>query len=379
MTWDFTLRQGVKFHDGSEFTADDVVYSFHRVLALNKSPAGAFKAILKPENIQATGRHTVRFQLNQPYAPFLSTVPIVSIANSKLVKAKEKDGDWAASWLSTNDAGSGAYRLVDGSFRPNEALDLVYFREHFMGWHDNPVTKVISRQIKESSTRVLALLKGDIDATDTYLSPDQAEQIGQGKGTVVKRDESMRIFLITMQTQRPPFDNVHFRRALAYAFNYDAFIGEVMKGAAVRNVGPLPNNLWGYPKDAKGYVYDLEKAKSELALAKAEGVNTSRELEIWTDGRNQSTGLAAQVFQSDLRKLGINIRIQTSGFIQSASAASNKDTAPDMWTHWVSAYFLDPENWIGQMYDSQFHGTWKASSFYKNDQLDKLLRDARTI
>jgi peptide/nickel transport system substrate-binding protein len=48
-----------------------------------------------------------------------------------------------------------------------------------------------------------------------------------------------------------------------------------------------------------------------------------------------------------------------------------------MWIHWVSTYFVDPENWIGQMYDSQFQGTWKASAWYQNDQVDQLLRDAR--
>lgn len=50
-----------------------------------------------------------------------------------------------------------------------------------------------------------------------------------------------------------------------------------------------------------------------------------------------------------------------------------------MWVHWVSSYFIDPENWIGQMYDSQFHGTWKASCWYKNDKVDALLREARRL
>jgi peptide/nickel transport system substrate-binding protein len=53
------------------------------------------------------------------------------------------------------------------------------------------------------------------------------------------------------------------------------------------------------------------------------------------------------------------------------------ETCPDMWVHWISTYFVDPENWVGQMYDSQFHGTWKASSYYKNDEVDALLRQAR--
>jgi peptide/nickel transport system substrate-binding protein len=64
---------------------------------------------------------------------------------------------------------------------------------------------------------------------------------------------------------------------------------------------------------------------------------------------------------------------------QLVSSTSKPETTPDMWVHWVSTYFVDPENWIGQMYDSQFHGTWKASCWYKNEKVDKLLQEARRL
>jgi peptide/nickel transport system substrate-binding protein len=59
------------------------------------------------------------------------------------------------------------------------------------------------------------------------------------------------------------------------------------------------------------------------------------------------------------------------------ASTAKPETTPDMWIHWVSTYFVDPENWIGQMYDSQFAGTWKASAWYQNDEVDALLREAR--
>src|SRR5215467_11437991 len=87
MTWEFKLRSDAKFHDGSPVGAEDVVYSFKRVLALGKGPAGAFKPVLKPENISAPDKETIRFKLDTAYAPFLSAIPIVMIVNPRVVAA----------------------------------------------------------------------------------------------------------------------------------------------------------------------------------------------------------------------------------------------------------------------------------------------------
>src|SRR5689334_15178386 len=124
LTWEFKLRPGAKFHDGSEITADDVVYSFRRVLALGKAPSGAFKPVLKPDNVTAPDKYTVRFVLDHAYAPFLAAVPIVMVVNPREVKAHETNNDWGAAWLASNAAGSGAYVLDAATYRPLERVDL---------------------------------------------------------------------------------------------------------------------------------------------------------------------------------------------------------------------------------------------------------------
>lgn len=379
LTWTFTLRPGITFHDGSELTAEDVVYSFQRVLALRRGPAAAFLPILDPAGISAPDRLTVQFRLKSAYAPFLAAIPLVAIVNARLVKANEKDGDWGTAWLSSNAAGSGAYRLDPASYRPQELADLTRHREHFMGWSHNekPIDIVRVRPILETTTRVNALLRGDIDATDSYLPTDMVERVARARGVRVARDESMRVMVIRMNNRRPPFDNVHFRRCLSHAFNYPGFITGILRDYAVRNGGPIPKNLWGAPADLAGYDFDLAKARAECERAKAQGAPVEREIEVHIQTQLAQTTQAAELFQSDLRRIGVNLKIVPSTWPTLTASTAKVETTPDMWVHWVSTYFADPENWIGQMYDSQFHGTWKASSWYRNDKVDAMLREAR--
>lgn len=381
LDWEFRLRPGVAFHDGSPLTSSDVVYSFRRVLALGKAPASAFLPILKPENVTAPDPLTVRFRLDRPYGPFRAAIPIVAVVNEKLVRANERGNDWGAAWLAANEAGSGAYAFVPGSLTPNERLDLQRHEGHFLGWSDNPapVARVAMRTARETSTGVLGLMNGSIDFTDSYLPTDQVEQIQSSRIARVERHSSLRTFVIRMNNARAPFNNGNFRKAMAHAFNYDGFIGEVLKGYADRNPGPMPNPLWGAPKDAAGYAYDLGKARDFLRAAQAEGVNLRQPIRIHIQSQLEQTNQAAQLFQSDLQSLGVNLRIVSDTWANIVTATGSAETAPDMWIHWVSTYFVDPENWVGQMYDSRFHGTWKASSYYRNAEVDALLARARGL
>lgn len=379
LTWEFTLRPGIKFHDGSDMTAEDVVYSFRRLLAMRRAPAAAFTPVLTPENVTATGPRTVRFVLSAPYAPFLAAIPLVAIVNPRAIAPHVANNDWGAGWLANNSAGSGAYRLDPANYQARVSMDLARFPDHFMGWAHNqrPIEQVRARPVLETSTRVLALLRGEIDATDSYLPTDQVERVDRNARTRVARDESMRVFIIRMNNRKPPFDNRDARLCFAHAFNYQGFNDVILRGLVVRNGGPNPNNLWGNPPDLAPYAFNLETARQHCDRARAAGAPIGREIEIHIQSELEQTTQAAQMFQADLRRIGINLRIVPNTWANITSATARAETTPDMWIHWVSTYFVDPENWVGQMYDSQFHGTWKASAWYTNAEVDTLLRRAR--
>ncbi|HME95678.1 MAG TPA: ABC transporter substrate-binding protein, partial [Methylomirabilota bacterium] len=112
LTYTFKLRQGAKFHDGTEITAEDVRYSAERILAMKKGAAALIGGMLAPGATKALDKYTVQFTLAKPAAIFLAVVPEIHVVNSALLKKHEKDGDWGAAWLTNNEAGSGSYQLT---------------------------------------------------------------------------------------------------------------------------------------------------------------------------------------------------------------------------------------------------------------------------
>ena len=96
-TYTFQLRKGIKFHDGRELTADDVVFSYQRMVALKKGFSWLWQGVLTTEQVRATASHTVVFQLSQPYAPFLATLTQLFIVNKEQVLANKKPGAHGAS------------------------------------------------------------------------------------------------------------------------------------------------------------------------------------------------------------------------------------------------------------------------------------------
>ena len=368
LKWTFTLKKGSKFHDGSEVTADDVVYSMERILALKKGAAALLSRMIAPGNSKALDSHTVEFTLTQPSAIFLSIVPEIHVVNADLLREHEQDGDWGAAWLSSNDAGSGSFMLEN--YDPAVGFSATRFEDHFLGWGDKYLDAIEFRGVSEVSTRVLGLLRGDFHGTGGYLPQDQVKRLRDTDETVVLEEESMRIFLFQINNQRAPMSDPHVRRAISYAFDYDGFIDNILSGSVERNPVPIPNTMWGVPEGVAGYRYDLEAAKAELAKASAA---LDRPIDIaFLTGFSQ-TEQAAVLMQNGLRQIGVETRIVNDPWTVMVGKMQKPETSPDMVVYWISTYYADPNNWIGEMYNSKLWGTFKSSSFYKNPRVDELL------
>ena len=119
---------------------------------------------------------------------------MVVIVNPRVVKAHKKSGDWAATWLASNEAGSGAYQLIPSSHVPLELAEMEQFADHFIGWKDNPrpIAKIDWRPAQVTSTRVLALLNGSLDMTDSNLPVDQVDRIAKSPNAHIVKSPTMR-------------------------------------------------------------------------------------------------------------------------------------------------------------------------------------------
>jgi len=190
----------------------------------------------------------------------------------------------------------------------------------------------------------------------------------------ILEQESMRVFYFNIHNARGPMNDVHFRRALAYAFDYDGFVKDILKGAVARNAGPNPNNLWGSPKDLKGYTYDLEKAKAELALVK----EPIRPITIGTLAGFSETEQAATLLQNGAKKIGIDIKIESAPWPVIQSRMQDREKNYDMVPLWKSTYYVDPNNWVGEMYASRYIGT-RNTSYINDPEMDKWLDEALAI
>jgi ABC-type transport system substrate-binding protein len=365
VTYTFTLKPNATFHDGTSVTAEDVVWSMERILAMKKGAYAMFNGIVAPGTTKAIDARTVRFTLTKPYAVFTSTLSELWVINSKLARQHDKAGDWSADWLARNEAGSGGFKLR----RYDPAIGFIAdrFEPHFAGFGKSNITSTEFRVVLETASRALGLRKGEFNSTDGYLPQDQIIGLRQSDSVQILEAASLRTMYFIIHNQRPPLNDVNLRKALCYAFDYDGFINNILSGSVARNAGIIPGTLWGAPKDLQGYSYDLDKSKQHLSMVKEK----LRPLEIGVLAGFDQSESAAQLLAAGAAKIGIEIKLNSEPWPVISGKLNDPERTHDLVPLWRSAYFADPHNWTGLIYNSHNIGAGN-NSFYKNARFDEL-------
>jgi peptide/nickel transport system substrate-binding protein len=380
--WTFHLRKGALFHNGSEVTADDVVYTTERLLALGTGSAGVFAPILDKGNTRALDKYTVEFQLKKPFAAFAGLTHFLHVLNKKVLQGHGQGGDWGSKWLSSHGTRLGKDGVGTGSYTyemydPAVGYNGIKFKDHFLGWDRPHLERIGFRSVHEQAARVLALMKGDFHGELGYLSFEQLEKVKTSPKMKVVGQPSMRLFFAFLHCQKPPTSDVHFRRAISYAFDYGSWIKHVQHDMVERNIGPVPNPMWGSldPSKEFGYEYSLDKAKEELKKCKVDWKKYLPIEQAPILGMNMTLE-GAQLLQAGLNRIGVKTAITPKSWPTLTQQGRKPETTSNIWWCWRSTYYADPHNWAGEMYDSEKHGSWAGSSWYKNPQVDDLLHKA---
>lgn len=363
--WIFKLRKDLKFHDGSPVNAQAVKFSIDRVLKIHKGPADYFPTL---KAVEVVDDYTVKFVMEKPFPPFLYTLATngASIINPAVMK-NEKNGDMASEYLATHTMGSGAYDLKE--WNP-QSIKLQAADNY---WGGKPALKTVLIQIiKDASTQRLQLENGDIDIAEN-IPTEQMDAMKSKNDLQISEFHSLNANLIYLNNKKAPLDNVKVRQALNYAIDYQAIIQGAIKGKGIQLKGPVPEGLWGYDPNLKGYTTNADKAKQLLAEAGIQNLT----LKLLYSDYKPFWESEALLIQDSLSKVGVKLELEKVAWATLREKVDHADF--DICLGVWSPDYADPQMFMTYLYDSRMHGLAGNRAFYKNDKVDELLREAEKI
>ncbi|WP_019242926.1 MULTISPECIES: ABC transporter substrate-binding protein [Bacillus] len=369
LKYTFKLREGVKFHDGTDFNADAVVFNFNR---WKKGGEGTtFDYYISQfgdriTEVKAVDPTTVEFTLNTPLAPFLKNIAMSPFAISSPASI-EKYGDK----INENPVGTGPFKFKE--WKRNEKITLVKNEDY---WKEGlpKLDSVIYTVIPENSARLNALTTGEADIIEGVNFSDLPTIEGNKDLQIFKRP-SFNVAYLGLTNTRGPLKDKLVRQALNYAVDKKALIDGFYSGAAEPAINPMPPVVSGYNSEVKDYEYNPEKAKE---LLKQAGYADGFEIELWAmpvarpympDGRK-----VAEAIQADFKKVGVKAKIVTYEWATYLDKAA-KGEADTFLLGWTGDNG-DPDNFLYVLLDQDSIGS-NNYTYYKNEKVHELLTKAQ--
>jgi peptide/nickel transport system substrate-binding protein len=356
LTWTFYLREGVKFHNGRELTADDVVYSYERIMNPDTGSGVAWR-FGSVESVEAIDDLTVAIHLTEPSPNLLGRIggyKGMAIVPHEIVEDET---------VATHPVGTGPFKFVE--YVPGDHVTLEANADYWEA--GKPYLDGVELQvIPDETVRLTNLQTGEVDWVDN-LPPQRVTELATSGEVIVDKVSGGDYWYIGLNLNREPFGDVRVRQAIAYAINRSDVAAAAKWDTATPNQGPIPSDsLWYY--DFQPYEQNLDKARELLAEA---GYPDGFETEFMPTSFYEETVRAAQVLQAQLSQIGINAKIRSLewGTWLEEEGAGNFDM-----------YIC---GWIGNIDPDDFfyaqHHTDQIFNFtgYSNPEVDELLDAGR--
>lgn len=368
LTYEFKLDPAARFQDGSAVTAEDVVYSFHRLIRLNRGNAWMIQGVVTPDGVTAVDAGTVRFTLAKPFSAFLQVLPWAWIVSKRQVEANLGSDD-GQTFLRSNLAASGPFRV-----RRAEAGNLYELERVANAWKPGGgnLTGAIWRIVRETATQRLQLQRGEVQIAVDLTSEDM-DALRDRPGIVRVIEPEYRTFSIKLNTRHGPLMDLELRKAISYATNYQAIADAA--GYADLMIGPLPNGILGHNPDLAVYRTDLAKAREHLARSRSPNGGIKLTM-VHVAGLDQQRRWALIMLDS-LKQLNIELEIRPMNWPDMVAACRSPETFPDLFPVYQTANYGDPDNIAFAAYHSSRNGNWQ-NAVYNSPEVDALIEAGRS-
>ena len=367
----FHIRPDAKFQDGSPVQAEDVVYSVERLLKINQGPANLFAGVLKPGGVQAIDAKTVRFNLAKTFSPFLATVPAIRIVNSKVVEANAGNDD-GQTYLATHVASAGPYTLK--SWDRGTGMTIERDPNYYRGWGEGPIDEVRFVVTNDEATVRSMAASGELTMSSQYQSPDTYDALAKMPRFKIVKGETSIAFYLKLNTKRAPTDDLHIRKAIALATDYDTIKSTILPGGDLN--GPLPKTFAEAHLDSPPPKFDLQAAKAEIAKSAYAG-KTDIPLSLHYVSAAKFEEEIALLMQSSLQQIGFKVTLSGEPWNRITEIASKVETTPNVTEVFFGPTYPSPDSMFYTQYDSKAAGTWASMEWVQNPEVDKMIDAAR--
>lgn len=369
LTYTFYLKKGVKFHDGTPFNADAVVYNVERQLPpkmKDDMPYASF-TFGAVDRVEKVDDYTVKFTLKQPYTPFLANLAMslaAPIASPTALKANNDN-------INENPVGTGPYKFV--KWDKGQSITLEKNADY---WGPKPdADKIIFKFVKENSVRASELMAGSVDIMDG-LDPNDIPKLKES-GLTIFQDDGMNINYMAFNCSREPFNDPKLREAISHAINTEELVKFLYQGYAEAANSPLPSFIPGYDDKVKPYEYNPEKAKQMLKELGKE--NLEIKIITYSNPRpyNPVGGQKlAEAVQNYLSKVGVKATIDTYQWTEYKAKTTQGEG--DICFYGWTGDNGDADNFLSLFDSNEIKSSLNVAK-YANPQVDELLAKARTV
>lgn len=378
LTWNFTLRDDITFHSGRPLKADDVLFSMERLITIGVGYGYLFSPYVNLTASKVVDDYTVQFNLYKPFGPFLISLERLYILDKEEVLANIADSeefnyppnkDLARQWLLTHDAGSGPYKVKEVLLEDHVYMDR--FDDYWAEMKPKSPDEIRMLALAVPTLERTMLLKKELEISSQWLPEEVLDAVSKA-GLITGSYPGGDMFYFMMHCNKAPTDDIHVRKALAYAMDYKTVVEEIyLDNPLAKCIVPisLPGTveLPMYRQNLTAAVEELQKSKYWPDIP---------EIEIHWCAQVPDEEPVAMLLAESATGIGLTVKVVKTQWGAMITEMADQNLSPNIETVFVAAHYAEAGSLIETRYHSKSAATWEQNEWLLNETLDAQIEDA---